>query len=57
VKGGEYIVKSTSYVEPLFEVRLLPLATNLPMVCTPEPWEVARDKGDETLGSNVPPSV
>lgn len=43
-KGGKYILKSTSYVEPLFDLRILPTASAFPMVCPPVDWKVSRHR-------------
>lgn len=44
--GGEFVVKSKSYIEPLFGVESFPLASNLPMVCVPVGW----GRQDEAVG-------
>lgn len=36
VKGGGRAKKSPKYVEPLFELKILPMTLNLPMICKPQ---------------------
>lgn len=57
VKGGEYIVKSTAYVQPLFELNILPFAMSLPMICPPNKWKVVPHRQKDTIDSNLPPRV
>lgn len=45
---GEFVVKSRSYIEPLFGVESFPLASNLPMVCVPVGWRALDEAVDQT---------
>ena len=45
----QFIVKSTLYVEPKFDVPSIPQASQLPMVCVPMDWGIkdnAKDMND-----------
>lgn len=54
---GQFIVKSTLYIEPIFSINILPTAMNLPMVCPPVDWRVADHRYDKTLKVNRPTCV
>lgn len=54
-KGGAYKKYKAKYIECRFDLKLLPIKMNLPMVCAPMPWRIVGKLGNYIKsGGKVP---